>query len=483
MDRNAYPDCAFAYVGKINGYDFKLFRHHTEKAKNGNDHDTVNPTLLRACIRTVNTLPIDNSTKVEIKAHLLMHAASIFKLDTSDPETAIKILSQQDGGSPEVANKNLTKTEHEVVEPPMVANDDKNSPNKAGQATAQEDLAKAGKVLPGAEEVVPSPEKAGSDKPLADSEPYSTGKTIDVDNAEKLINNPNTDKVGKASVTEEEDKKKVNEAVKKHKKSKKKRLKRSTYSANDLVLSKSGIIGIVNEIKDEKPIVTAIKNGEPITEEFELLAQTEADLKSTSGGIIFLDNAEHLIGSPNQDKVGKASFSKLVLAENLTEVGRKLVINRFAAALKGKTIAKIQKVTKVASVEMVDILIGDKDYPMYFMVNVTRNGEGKVTSVKILNESLPGEALEDFAKFLKDLSTEAYDPYVEKVETAKADIIPDLATAPAKLEKCTKDVLADKVKKYKEKHGGKDPSEKERKAMESSAYAICTASLKKSGTM
>ncbi len=44
---------------------------------------------------------------------------------------------------------------------------------------------------------------------------------------------------------------------------------------------------------------------------------------------------------------------------------------------------------------------------------------------------------------------------------------------PAKKDRCVKDVVKEKVDRYKKKHN-KEPSEKLKKKYEESAYAICT---------
>ncbi len=66
MDRNNMPDAAFALPQN------KLFLHHTDKVKDGNEHDTVDIFALEACIQSLD-LFWDDSVKTNILAHLMAH--------------------------------------------------------------------------------------------------------------------------------------------------------------------------------------------------------------------------------------------------------------------------------------------------------------------------------------------------------------------------------------------------------------------------
>jgi hypothetical protein len=59
--------------------------------------------------------------------------------------------------------------------------------------------------------------------------------------------------------------------------------------------------------------------------------------------------------------------------------------------------------TKVGQRDYVIVKLGDKEYPFEVMLEVFRDGEEKVQSIKIWNESLPSDILKDFADFLKKL--------------------------------------------------------------------------------
>lgn len=193
--------------------------------------------------------------------------------------------------------------------------------------------------------------------------------------------------------------------------------------------------------------------------------------QNKTGKVFLADDQEKLVESPNKDKVGKASLLYATV-DDLTDTGRKLILKRLGEALQDKITAKIQSVEKVGSIDFVTLKLGnDKEFPMHVMMDVSRDAEGKVSRIRILNESLPGDVLSDFAGFLSKLSKES--------AKASVEIVPDQATAPAKLEKCVSDVMSQKVAKFR-KANNREPNAKEKEKMKSSAFAICNASLKKS---
>lgn len=347
-NRSASPDAAFAYVGKFGASTFKLLRHHTlDAVKDGNEHDTVDPRLLDACMRMIDQVPVTTEEREKIRAHLQAHAN--FLLNLKDPKMAEKIVNQQVGGSPEKANKDLTE--------------------------------KAEIKL--ADDLKPNPE--------------STSAGVVVDDGDKPVGGPNIS---------------------------------DTPGANP-----AGNDGEGKQIKTDDNVIEK--------------------------------------GSPNTDKFGKASL-------NETEEDLKKKINdaveKIKLAIAGKLSAKLHSAQKVGSVEMMELKIGDDEqYPYFVMMEVARDSEGGVRGIKLWNESLPGEVLADFAKFLSGLAKE-----VSKTDKVAMANTTELATAPAILERCVSKVLTQKVADYKEKNG-KAPDAKTRKKMESSAFAICNSSLKKAG--
>jgi len=545
-NRTSSPDAAFAYVGEVNGISFKLLRHHKlDAVKNGSEHDTVDKDLLVTCLRMVDQIPVNNEERGKVRAHLASHA-SFFQLDLAEEGVAQRIIHQQDSGFPQQGVKEVSRKENdgEVFEPPIELTP-KNSTPKSAEAKV---------ILNDEEKEVSNPNTDKTDDDPDSPPAGGNNKVVQLDECDLIQESPNTDKVGKASLNEKEinnltDKivEKVDEMITKVKeikkkvteenidqsisihrmgkphKGKKKKLKhklpkarRSVYNlaVRDIVINEEGKIGIVTSVREKDLSVCLngsrekIKIDEFSAAKFKVLAHSNSDpnLKialekgltivdseealarmtlttpktipipatptleeqNKKGGKVFLaDDQEKLTENPNKDKVGKAALLYVTI-DDLTEEGRKLILKRFGDALNNKIEAKIQSVEKIGSVDFITVKLGDdKEFPMHVMMDVMRDGEGKVLRVRILNESLPATILADFAQFLNKLSK----------ESAKASV--DQATAPAKLERCVAKVLPQRVANFK-KRKGRAPNAKEMKQLESSAFAICQASLKKS---
>ena len=71
--------------------------------------------------------------------------------------------------------------------------------------------------------------------------------------------------------------------------------------------------------------------------------------------------------------------------------------------------------------------------------------------------------------------------FAQQPEDIKENIIGSMlkTEAPLEIEKCVRSVLSDRIEKYKKDHGGNSPSEKVKKEMKSSAWAICRSNYSK----
>jgi hypothetical protein len=165
---------------------------------------------------------------------------------------------------------------------------------------------------------------------------------------------------------------------------------------------------------------------------------------------------------------------------DLTEAGHNFIMERFQNAIIGKTQAKVLGIDKLGSVDFVTLKLGDnEDFPFTIMMDIARDAENKPVQVRILNSSLPVEILKDFAKFLGQIAKEGKavaNASEEELQIAEEAI--KKAEAPAKLDRCVADVMTKKLKKFRQDKG-RGPTKKERQEMESSAFAICNAQLKK----
>ena len=66
--------------------------------------------------------------------------------------------------------------------------------------------------------------------------------------------------------------------------------------------------------------------------------------------------------------------------------------------------ARIIKQEVMGTREVVSVLVGeDEEFPMSILVEIFRDGEGKMQAVRMLQEFLSEEVVEDFADFLKGL--------------------------------------------------------------------------------
>ena len=259
---------------------------------------------------------------------------------------------------------------------------------------------------------------------------------------------------------------------------------KSKAAVGDWVRSADGVVGVVTYVDDNGKATVRVPSGRKTTAggwkiivcANEVNSNDPADLLQKEMRILNSHEALVQFATPTPEgQRARKSAIALASVSDLTEEGRKLVTDRFMDAVHGKAVAKILGVEKLGSVEFVDLKVGEKEeFPFYVMMEVHRDGDNKVRSIRILNERLPSELFNDLAKFLKELAK-------EMPEKAKAGAKPDnvkKAEAPAKLERCVSDVLAKKVADFK-KRNKRAPTAKERKKMESSAYAICNAQLKK----
>jgi len=77
MERKLYPDNAFGYIYG----DIRLLLHHNDKVKDGNDHDTVDASLLAFALSSINDLPIfegENAPSIAaIRKHLEDHQSAL----------------------------------------------------------------------------------------------------------------------------------------------------------------------------------------------------------------------------------------------------------------------------------------------------------------------------------------------------------------------------------------------------------------------
>lgn len=159
----------------------------------------------------------------------------------------------------------------------------------------------------------------------------------------------------------------------------------------------------------------------------------------------------------------RARNAKIALCsvDDLTEVGKKFLKQKFDDAVAGKAVAKIQSIDKIGSRELIELKLGDSDdFPFFVLLEVRKNSEGKVVGIELFNDRFPVDVFKDLAKFLRDLAKEGPD------QSKSSDT--EVAVAGEKLDRCVS-----KVKKQLTDKVSKPISDKKRKEIESSAFAIC----------
>jgi hypothetical protein len=533
-DRNSSPDAAFAFVGKIGDKTFKLLRHHNlDTVRDGTEHDTVDKTLLVAGLRMIKQVPVGDEKKEQIRAHLMEHAIA-FRLDINE-ESARKLINQQLGGpsgndslnAPDVNGKKS------LPEDPQMGPADLPKPG-TNPGPGPEEMSKKKVVQTDEEKEVNNPaanddaraSAAEGDEESTEEEEESEAKVYNGDKKKKKGNQTKAQQKLTTTradghthtVSEGASKTSVNNG---HSHSVTRRNGRivigradghthsvsANASVGDFVSIKdSDEIGIIIKIDDtsasirlsnddEKVIdishivvlvrdtigdnpkslkivnsrdtVDAIATVMPVSQPRKVMPKKTGlpkneneDTTSNKPTRIVLDRDEKLIENPNKDKFGRQSLISDV--SSITKEGKDFIIQRLNEALDNKVVARIENIDKLGSIEFMSVTLGeDKDFPITLMVEVARDSEDKVAAIRILNESIPGDALADFAKFLRGLlkSTSS-----------------DLAKAGAKFERCVRDVTKRRVEQFR-KRRGRAPNTKERKELESSAFAICTESV------
>lgn len=236
-----------------------------------------------------------------------------------------------------------------------------------------------------------------------------------------------------------------------------------------------GFVGVVTRINEEtgNPVIkipaghdqainnagwqVIVKAGEVDTDDPMSILKNEMKILNSS-------EALRRFGTPTPEGQ-RARNAKIALCsvEDLTEVGKKFLKQKFDDAIAGKAVAKIQSIDKLGSRELMELKLGDdNEFPFFVLLEVFRDSNDKVQGIELFNHRLPVDTFKDIAKFLRDLAKEG----PEKSKSSDSD--PEAAVAGAKLERCVA-----KVKKQLTDKASKPISDKKRKEIESSAFAIC----------
>lgn len=93
-NRNTAPDAAFAHVMEVHGNKFKLLRHHyLDRVRDGNEHDTVDPTMLSFSLRMIDQAPVSDEVREEIRTHLRTHDVALADKNEPAPQPNDTIIS------------------------------------------------------------------------------------------------------------------------------------------------------------------------------------------------------------------------------------------------------------------------------------------------------------------------------------------------------------------------------------------------------
>ena len=450
LNRDKLPDAAFAFVGKIGEHKFKLLKHHMDLVKDPNDHNTVDKTLLIACLNMLKQAPLSIEQKNSIEEHLMEHAKALNLI--VNEETGNKIINQQSGGKDGNANINLDNVNDKLVFPedPQLTPDVgtvSGNPDPEEEKDGKKEVVKDQNDL-----VVTSPNKDKS----ATSTDKNKGKTNKKSGKRKSVYS--SVKSG-GIVTDNESFAIVKEVDEKATKIKirsfsKKQLNKDNLTVlitesegNPLDFDKIVLVDTLSQsnVGDISPKKTGIEKME------------NEDATSNDPSVLILDNNEKLVDNPNKDKFGKQSL--IVKNDALTEEGKAFIRQATVKAFANKSISEFE-IKKFGSKEMLDVIFDTEFGKMFLGLDIFRGSNDKVVRVDLLG-SLDGAILEDVSKLLLDLSKD-----VEK------------SSSGAKLDSCVSQVKKSEIDKFV-KDNGREPTAEEKKNMESSAFAICTKSVGK----
>lgn len=238
----------------------------------------------------------------------------------------------------------------------------------------------------------------------------------------------------------------------------------------DWVRNGQNYVGVVTGISESGNPIVKVPAGydqaieshgwKVIVKASEVNANDPAELLRHEMRILNSSEALAIFGQPTPEgQRARNCAIALSSVEHLTKDGREYFDDLFKRTVAGKAVAKVESIDKLGSRELIDLKITDGPMTFFVMVEVFKDGDGKVHGVRMLQENLPVEVLKDFAGFLRQLAKEA-------PESSKSSY--DSAAAGEKLERCVSQVKKDLTKKAK-----KPISDKKRKEIESSAFAIC----------
>jgi uncharacterized protein YuzE len=367
MVRSEQPNEAFAYVGEINGVEFKMLRHHNlSSVKDGNEHDTVDTGLLKLACQMVKYAPVSEAEKDQIFIHLNTHAAKLELEEIWDEEAKRRLANLSNPSEAEVpiTNQDLNRTE---------------------DALSDDNLAASPSIPKGKEPNLGRPNgKSISEKKIfIDQEDKPVPANIPIEPGlpgELPTKDPNA--IVKEEVVEHKQGESIAEKVQ--------------------VAMVGDKIGVVR--KDEHDVVTAqFSDGSTITltdeDQYVVLAELTMEIED-----IFRFNPTIGVATYTGDKDESATSDKFFISpDDITEDGKESIINLLKKAFAGQVKCEYLGTTKIGQKDYVLVKLGEEEYPFEVMLEVFRDGEGKVINIKIWNESLPVEILKDFADFLKKL--------------------------------------------------------------------------------
>lgn len=254
----------------------------------------------------------------------------------------------------------------------------------------------------------------------------------------------------------------------------KKGTKKTYAEVGDWVRNGQNYVGVVTGISDSGNPIVKIPAGHDqaieshgwkvIVKASEVDENDPAQLLKQEMRILNSPEALAIFGQPTPEgQRARNCAIALASVEHVTHDGHAYFKDLFDRTFAGKAVAKVESIDKLGSRELIDLKITDGPMTFFVMVEVFRDGDGKVNGVRMLQENLPVETLKDFAGFLRNLAKEA---------PQKSESNYEATTAGEKLERCVASVKRDLTEKFRERNG-KAPNAEQKKDIESSAFAIC----------
>jgi hypothetical protein len=394
MNREKFPNEAFALIKEIGGRKFKLLRHHTEEVKDGNESNTINENLLQACLKAVEYIELPESEKSAVIEHLETHATRLLEINE---ETAKQLMDQQDGG--ETTKEDVVMTEEDFpADQDLTPKDASNTEIPIKEMT---DTPASPKVIeddPTIKTTMAAVWTTAFVNNLPDSSFAVVEKGGEKDEEGKTVPRnyrhlPYKDTAGKIDLPH------LRNAL-----ARMNQIKAASTNDSTERIRQTARRVLVSAAKKHLP-GSKFAKGEDLTEE-KIDSLNDQELNSLT-----LDLVRALDISENDDKKNVESLEigeviQDIQGLTITPKAKKALFRKFQDAVNNKATAKIHSIEKVGNIEFILLRLGeDEDFPVVLQLEIIKDAEDKVRAVRLMGEFIPGEALSDFSKFLKSLTT------------------------------------------------------------------------------